>query len=70
MHHIPMQSVPITTKDWSSNPAHAEMYSIQLYVIKFVGDLPQVGGFHRLLLFYPPIKPTATIYLNYCWKWH
>ena len=29
----------------SSNPAHGEVYSIQHYVIKFVSDLRQVGGF-------------------------
>jgi len=31
----------------NSNPAHSisKVYSIQLYVIKFVCDLPQVGGF-------------------------
>ena len=40
-----IQSVPITTKVVSSNPAHDEMYSIQYYVIKFVLDLRQVGGF-------------------------
>jgi len=58
-----MQSVPITTNVVSSNPAHGEVYSIQLcdkglsvtcdrsvvfsgsYVIKFVSDLRQVGGF-------------------------
>ena len=34
-----MQSVPITTKVMSLNPAHGEVYSIQLYVIKFVSDL-------------------------------
>ena len=28
----------------------------QHYVIKFVSDLRQVGGFHRVLLFPPPIK--------------
>jgi hypothetical protein len=32
-------SVPITTSIASSNPIHGEMYSIQLYVIKFVSDL-------------------------------
>ena len=26
------------------NPAHGEVYSIQHYVIKFVGDLQQVSG--------------------------
>ena len=43
---VPMQSVPITTyvNVVSSNPAHGEVYSIQHYVIKFVGDLWQVCG--------------------------
>jgi len=44
--HLPVQSVPITTKVVSSNPVHGEVYSIQHYVIKFVSDLRQVGGFH------------------------
>ena len=56
-----MQSVPITTKIVSSNPVHGEMYSIQHYVIKFVSDLRQVGGFLRVLRFPPPIKLTATV---------
>jgi len=38
-----------------------EVYSIQHYVIKFVSDLRQVGGFLRILQFPPPIKLTATI---------
>ena len=42
---IPKQSVPITTKLVSLNPAHGEVYLIQHYVIKFVIDLRQVGGF-------------------------
>ena len=29
----------------NSNPVHGEVYSIQHYVIKFVSDLRQVGGF-------------------------
>ena len=33
----------------------------QHYVIKFVSDLRQVGGFLRVLWFPPPIKLTATI---------
>jgi hypothetical protein len=37
-----VQSMPITTKVVSSNPAHGEVYSIQLYVIKFVSDMRQV----------------------------
>ena len=53
--------MPITTKIVSSNPAHGEVYSIQLYLIKFVSDLRQVGGFLRLLWFPPQIKLTATI---------
>jgi hypothetical protein len=32
--HLPMQSLPITTKDVSLNAAQGEMYSIQHYVIK------------------------------------
>jgi hypothetical protein len=38
---------------------------VQQYVIKFVSDLWQVGGF---LLFPPTIKLTATIYLTYSCK--
>ena len=63
---VAMESVPITTNIVSSNPAHGEMYLIQHYVIKLVSDLWQVGDFLRILRFSPPIKPTATIQLNYC----
>jgi hypothetical protein len=42
-------------------PTHGEAYSIQHYVIKFVSDLRQVGGFLRVLWFPPPTKLTATI---------
>ena len=35
--------------------------SVQHYVIKFVSDLWQVGGFLSVLQFPPPIKLTATI---------
>ena len=38
-----------------------EVYAIQQYVIKFLSDLRQVGGFLRVLRFPPPIKLTATI---------
>ena len=55
---LPMQSVPITTNVVSSNPAHGELYSIQYYVIKFVSDLWQIGGFPQVLPFPPPIKLT------------
>ena len=34
---------------------------VQHYVIKFVSDLRQVGGFLQVLWFPPPIKLTATI---------
>jgi hypothetical protein len=37
------------------------VYSIKYYVIKFVSDLRQVGGFLLLLRFPPPIKLIATI---------
>jgi len=63
---LPIQSVPITTKVVSSNPAHGNVYLIQLYVIKFVSDLRQVGCFLQVLLFPPLIKLTATIQLKYC----
>ena len=53
--------MPITTNDVSSNPVHGEVYSIQHYVIQFVSDLSQVGGFLWVLLFPPPLKLTATI---------
>ena len=36
---------PITTKSVSSNPAHGEVCTIQIDVLKFVSDLRQVGGF-------------------------
>ena len=56
-----MQLVPITTDVVSLNPVHGEVYSIQHYVIKFISDLRQVGGFLRVLHFPLPIKLTATI---------
>ena len=48
--------ITLYTSAVSSNPAHCEVYSIQHYVIKFVIDLRQVGGFLRALRFPPPIK--------------
>jgi hypothetical protein len=56
----PMQSVPITT-NVEFEPRWGEVYSIHHYVIKFVGDLRQVGGFLRVLRFPQPIKLTDTI---------
>jgi hypothetical protein len=49
------QSVPITTSVVSSNPSQT-MCTIQYYVIKFVSELRQVGGFLWVLRFSPPIK--------------
>ena len=45
----------------SSNLFHGEVYLMQHYVIKFVNDLRQVGGFLQLLWVPPPIKVTAMI---------
>jgi hypothetical protein len=42
---LPVQSVPVTTNVVSSNPVHGKVYTIHHYVIKFVSDLRQVGGF-------------------------
>jgi hypothetical protein len=56
-----VNSVPITTIVVSLNPADGEVYSMQHYLIKFVSDLQQAGGFFRGLWFPPPIKLTATI---------
>ena len=51
-----MQSMTVTTKVVSFNHAHGEMYAIQHYVIKFVSELREVGGFVRVLCFPPLIK--------------
>ena len=45
-------SVSVTTNIVSSS---GEVYSIQHYVLKFVSDLRQVGGFLLVLQFSPPI---------------
>ena len=55
---LPMQSVPIITNVVSSNLAHGQVYLIQHYVKKFVGDVRQASGFLR---FPPSIKLTVTI---------
>ena len=46
---LPMQSVSIATGVVGSTPAQGVVYSIQHYVIKFVSDLRQVGGFLRVV---------------------
>jgi hypothetical protein len=58
---LPVQSMSITTKVVSSNFVHGEVYSIRHYVIKFVIDIRQDGGFLRVFRFPPPIKLIATI---------
>jgi len=42
---LSQEPVPNATNVVSSNSVHGEVYSIQHYVIKFVSDLRQVGGF-------------------------
>ena len=49
---LSVQLIHITTEVVSSNIVQGEVYSMQHYVIKFVSDLKQVGGFLR---FPPPI---------------
>ena len=50
----------MTTIVVSSNPAHGEVYVMQLQV-KFFSDLRQIGDFLRVLQFPPSIKLTDTI---------
>ena len=61
---LPMQSVPITTKVVNYNPVHDEVHSIQHQVIKFVSDVPQVGGFHWILRCHPSTNNIAKILLK------
>jgi hypothetical protein len=42
----------------------ATFEGVQHYVIKFLSDLQQVGGFFRVLRFPPPINLTTTIYIT------
>ena len=59
-----------TTNVVSSNPAHSELFSIQHYVIKFVSDLRQVGGFLWVLQFLYRVE-TCKLLLAYkiVWIW-
>jgi hypothetical protein len=50
-----------TQTPYSTKYVHCEVYSIQHYVIKFVNDFRQIGGFLQILRFSPPLKLTATI---------
>ena len=58
---LPVKSMPITINALSLNPAHGKVHLIQIYVIKFVSDLHQVGAFLWDIMVHPPIKPTAMI---------
>ena len=49
-YQLPVQSVAITTKVVSSNPAHGNGYVMQHYMIKFVSDLRYVSGFLWVLV--------------------
>ena len=60
--NVGVPSLPICVSV-SKNPAHGEVYSIQHYVIKFVSDLWQVGGFLWVHLFPPTIILATTIKL-------
>jgi hypothetical protein len=55
-----MQSVPITSKAASWNPADGQVNSIQHYVVEFVSDLRQVCCFLQVLQILLQIKLTAT----------
>jgi hypothetical protein len=53
--------VSISTKVVSSNPVHGDVFSIQHYVIMFVSDLRQVGGFS------PGIPVSSTNKITHLW---
>ena len=56
LQNIPDVAVVVVITWWLNR-----MYSMQHYVIKFVSDLRQVGGFLRILRYPPSIKLTDTI---------
>jgi len=62
--------VSITTQIVSSNPVHGEVYSIQHYLIKFVSDLPQVGGFFHRRSWHGIRTPFLTFCLHIYFKEH
>jgi len=53
--------IQCTTYVWNIQRKNSEVYSIQHYVIKFVIDLWQVGGFLWVLRIPPSIKLDTTI---------
>ena len=56
-----VQPVLITTKVVNSNHTDSEVFSVQYYVIRFVSDLRQIGGFPEVIQFHPPITLTTMI---------
>jgi hypothetical protein len=52
--------------DWHGLQISNVMIKVQHYVLKFVSDLQQVGGFLRVLWFPPPMKLAAMVYMKYC----
>ena len=50
---------------WCSELESRPGRGVQYYVIKFVSDLRQVGGFFMVLRFFPPIKLTTRIQLKH-----
>ena len=53
-HYLKMQGDFYFSFDQSSNPTHGEVCLIQHYVIEFVSDLRQVGGFLLVIRFPAP----------------
>jgi hypothetical protein len=52
-----------------ANYAHGEVYWIQQYVIKFVGDLRQVGGMERIYIGYCLLSNPFHLFMNkICFK--
>jgi hypothetical protein len=45
LYYMTYRTSIVKTKDTNLNPAHGKVYSIQLYVMKFVSDFWRVDGF-------------------------
>ena len=60
----PSKTLSVSTADYTpiTLSRSGEVYSIQHYVIKFVHDLRQVGGFFRVLRLPPPVLLTDREY--------
>jgi hypothetical protein len=68
---IPVQSVPITSKSVSSNPAHSSWRGVLDTTLcdSLSVTFEMLMVFFRYSGFPPPIKLTATIELKYCRNW-